>query len=285
MMENQVGPPSNTVANAYYYRSLRATALLAGALKNTEKASSLNLRADKMAAVFQKKFFDRARKLYIDGEGSDHASLHANMFPLAFGLVPAEFQSYVADFVESRGMACSVYGAQFLLEALYESGRPEAALALMTAKTERSWSHMIDLGSTMTLEAWDEKVKPNLTWNHAWGTAPANIISRYLLGVRPLTPGYGKMIIEPQPAGLIWINGKVPTPHGPVEVSYRNRELEVTIPDGTVADIVLTRMSFPGDSVLINDQPASVVSEAKFRAIRDLASGYYRITFPAEKHR
>ncbi len=117
------------------------------------------------------------------------------------------------------------------------------------------------------------------------GTAPANIISRYLLGVRPLTPGYGKMIIEPQPAGLSWMKGKVPTPHGPVEVSYRNRELEVTIPRGTVADIVLTRMSFPGDSVLINDQPASVVLEAKFRAIRDLASGYYRITFPAENHR
>ena len=34
---------------------------------------------------------------------------------------------------------------------------------------------MIEVGSTMTLEAWDAKYKPNLTWNHAWGAAPANI--------------------------------------------------------------------------------------------------------------
>ena len=32
----------------------------------------------------------------------------------------------------------------------------------------------------MTLEAWDLKYKPNADWNHARGTAPANIIARYM---------------------------------------------------------------------------------------------------------
>ena len=28
---------------------------------------------------------------------------------------------------------------------------------------------MIRVGSTITLEAWDNKFKPNQDWNHAWG--------------------------------------------------------------------------------------------------------------------
>ena len=34
------------------------------------------------------------------------------------------------------------------------------------------------------------------SWNHAWGAAPANIIPRYLVGVRPLTAGFSKVLIK-----------------------------------------------------------------------------------------
>lgn len=39
---------------------------------------------------------------------------------------------------------------------------------------------MIDQGSTITMEAWSLKAKPNQDWNHAWGAAPANLLPRYL---------------------------------------------------------------------------------------------------------
>ena len=100
-----------------------------------------------------------------------HCSLHGNMFPLAFGLVPEPYKAKVADFVQSRGMACSVYGAQYLLEALFGADKDDYAIQLMTAKTEHSWWHMMEMGSTMTLEAWDTPSKQNLDWNHAWGCA------------------------------------------------------------------------------------------------------------------
>ena len=51
---------------------------------------------------------------------------------------------------------------------------------------------MLDVGSTITMEAWAAKYKPNLDWNHAWAAAPANIVPRYVLGVRPLSPGSQK---------------------------------------------------------------------------------------------
>jgi alpha-L-rhamnosidase len=238
----QIGPEVNTVVNAFYYHALREMGLLARALKKDGDASSFEAKAKQVYESFNRTFFDPTRGVYIDGEGSTHASLHANMFALAFGLTPDERVAKVADFVQSRGMACSVYGAQYLLEALFKAGRDDYAVQLMTAKTKRSWWHMIELGSTMTLEAWDAAFKPNLTWNHAWGSAPANIISRYVLGVRPLEPGYKRILIAPQVDSLKWVKGKVPTAVGPVVLNIANADafrLEVDVPASADASISL----------------------------------------------
>jgi hypothetical protein len=109
----------------------------------------------------------------------------------------------ISAFIKEKGMACSVYGAQFLLEALYNAGEDETAFQLMTSRGDRGWAHWIyDLHSTITLEAWDDKYKPNQDWNHAWGAAPGNIIPRYLMGIRPMTPGFEKILIKPAPASL-----------------------------------------------------------------------------------
>ena len=140
--------------------------------------------------------FDPARGLYRDGEGTDHASVHANLFPLAFGLVPAEHAAGVSAWLASRGMACSVYAAQYLLEGLFEHGDGAQALALVTAATDRSWRHMVESGTTITWEAWDQKYKPNQDWNHAWGAAPANLLPRFVLGAQPLAPGWRRARIQ-----------------------------------------------------------------------------------------
>ncbi|MES2440322.1 MAG: alpha-L-rhamnosidase C-terminal domain-containing protein [Verrucomicrobiota bacterium] len=273
----QVGPEVNTVANAFYHQALRCTARLASALKKDGEARDLEAKAEQIRTAFNATFFDPKRGIYVDGEGSAHASLHANMFALAFDLVPSERRSKVADFVESRGMACSVYGAQFLLEALYQSGREDHALGLMTARTERSWWHMIELGSTMTLEAWDANAKPNLTWNHAWGAAPGNIISRYVLGVRPLEPGYPEILIAPQPGTLKWARGKVPTPHGPVGVSWRNEGLEIEVPPGSTARVVLPGPAAPGGKVSVDGKTVDAELKNGSLVIGGLAAGRHVI--------
>jgi hypothetical protein len=187
----------------------------------------------------------------------------------------------VADFVQSRGMACSVYGAQFLLESLYLSGKSDDALALMTADTPRSWAHMMDLGSTMTLEAWDPSVKKNLTWNHAWGAAPANIIARYLLGVRPLEPGYTKVLIAPRPGTLKWMQGKVPTARGPVRVAWQSNpaSLDLDIPTGATARVVLPSPAAAGKAVSVNGRSILPKLENGALIIEPLGSGHYRIGF------
>jgi hypothetical protein len=218
--------------------------------------------------------------LYLDGEGSRHSSQHANLFALAFGLVPAERRPAVAAFVASRGMACSVYGAQFLLEALFDHGMAQQAMALMTADNDRSWTHMIErVQSTLALEAWDTKYKPNLDWNHAWGAAPANILPRKLIGVEPLEPGFTKILIQPRPGNLAWAEGKVPTVRGPVSVRFEKTagsfSLKVEIPAGTTAKLGVPNGH--GGQVSLDGKPVRGVVSGDTLFIDQVSAGRHEL--------
>ena len=238
--------PVNTVVNAFHCHSLWLMANIATATGKTDDAADFNAAAAKASATFNAKLFDPETGLYVDGEGTNHSSLHANMFPLAFGLVPADRRAKIIAFIKSRGMACSVYGAQFLLDDLFDNGQGNYALELMTAPGDRSWRHMVEnVGTTLTLEAWDDKYKPNEDWNHAWGAAPANLLPAKVLGVEPLAPGYSKALIWPRCAavgvpGLAWARGKVPTVKGPIEVDWKKSasgfRLSVNLPPGVTAE-------------------------------------------------
>jgi len=230
----------NTVVNAFYYHDLKLMKLIAEALDEKEDAQYYQIKAENAYQVFNDKLFDKEREVYVDGLGSEHASLHSNMFALAFDLVPEEHQHSVIEFIKSRGMACSVYGAQYLLEGLYKHGGTDYGYELLTSvDNDRNWWNMIRQGSSMTWEAWDQKYKPNLDWNHAWGTAPLNIISRYVWGIRPTKPGYQEVCIKPHLNPLEFADVRVPTRLGLIEGNYQSGEkwdsYELVIPDGMQA--------------------------------------------------
>lgn len=242
--DGYVFAPINTVVNAFHYRALTLMSRMAAAVDRADDAQRLRSRAARVYESFNARLFDRAKGIYLDGEGVNHSSLHSNMFALAFGLVDDKKKPSVVEFIKSRGMACSVYGAQFLLEALYGVDEDETALRLMTNEGNRSWPHMVyDIGSTVTLEAWDPKFKPNLDWNHAWGAAPANVIPRLLVGVEPIEPGFRTVRVRPRIAGLSSVSAEIPTVRGGIKVSVERDEmryrLRCAIPANTTAMIHL----------------------------------------------
>jgi hypothetical protein len=100
----------------------------------------------------------------------------------------------------------------------------------MSANGDRSWVGMIDFGSTISMEAWSVKAKPNLDLNHAWGAVPLNIIARYVLGITPKEPGFSEISIRPQLGGLKHVKGTVPTVAGPVTVEATPDRLMFAVP-------------------------------------------------------
>lgn len=234
----------NAVVNAYYFGALGAMEKISKSIGRKEDAKRYARQMEILRRAYYKQFYDERRGLFHDGDTTLHCSLHTNMFALAFGLVKPADRPAVARFCESRGMACSVYGAQFLLDALYENGLSDYAYTLLTSTRKRSWWNMLRMGSTITTEAWDNVFKPNLDWNHAWGAAAGNIIVRRLLGIRPTAPGFASVVIQPEPGALKEVNATVPTVRGPIAVHFLNPgdgtfTLDMDVPDNVEASVIL----------------------------------------------
>eukprot|EP01065_Artemidia_motanka_P024845 TRINITY_DN29764_c0_g1_i1.p1 TRINITY_DN29764_c0_g1~~TRINITY_DN29764_c0_g1_i1.p1 ORF type:complete len:1083 (+),score=269.43 TRINITY_DN29764_c0_g1_i1:53-3250(+) len=195
-----------------------------------------------------------------------HQAWHSSVFALAFGLTDGDEAAANAtfDYVASRcltgaahgdplqhndsewvpaggsggntaahsGMPGNVAMGQNALEAMYtrtgDHGR--SALRLIVSNGTNAWLSMLRQGATSTMEAWVRKEKPNLSWSHPWATAPANVVPRFLFGVRPLLPGHAKVVVMPQPGALPYGTVKVPTVRGPIHVSFQQRLDERELP-------------------------------------------------------
>ena len=263
--DGYVFTPINTVVNCFFYRNMEIMAEFAKILhKNEDEAEFIEL-ARKSKLSINTKLLDKNTGVYTDGEGTSHASLHANMMALAFNIVPKENQKKVVDFIKSRGMACSVYGAQYLLQGLYNAGEANYALELMTATNDRSWMNMIQKGSTMTLEAWDMKYKPNSDWNHAWGAAPANIIPMNMWGIQPKVAGGSIVSIRPQLSTLSASSIEVPMLMGNVKASYErpnktSQLYHIELAANVSAELYLTYG--PNDVVLLNGEKVNLTFDS-----------------------
>ena len=253
----------NTVINALHLHTLRLMSEMAAALGKPAEARHYAQLRESTLKEFQARLFDSSRGIYVDGIGTDHASQHANLFPLAFGLVPEGAQESVTKFVISRGMACSVYAAQYLMEGLFAHEAGAAALDLILAPGDRSWRHMVESGTTISWEAWDLKYKPNQDWNHAWGAAPANILPRFVLGVEPTEAGWHTIRVRPSTGSLTQASGKIPSPHGPLFVAWTHTDsfkLNLTLPSGISAQLELPATA-DSTEVLLNGQPVAAVRD------------------------
>ena len=111
------------------------------------------------------------------------------------------------------------------LEALCRMGLQQSVLPEIKAY----WGGMLRQGATTFWEKYTpgEKGAEHLAMYgrpygkslcHSWGAAPIYIIGKYLLGVRPVKPGYEEYVVQPTKGGLEWMEGDVPTPFGKIHV-------------------------------------------------------------------
>ncbi len=84
---------------------------------------------------------------------------------------------------------------------------------------------MLDEGATSCWETFPGFEKGRLTRSHChgWSAAPAYFLGAYVLGVRPLAPGFARTLISPSLGDLRWAKGSVPTPHGRIDIRAERR--------------------------------------------------------------
>ncbi|WP_343528943.1 family 78 glycoside hydrolase catalytic domain [Sphingomonas sp.] len=273
--------PVNTVVNAWQVAALNALSMIGTTIGRAAEAHSLSAVAARMRTAMNTHLLT-PEGIYRDGSGTEHCSQHATAFAIALGIADDGAARTGAAALARQGMRMSVYGAQFLLEALYRGGQPDAAMALMTSHDDQSWLAMLDRwGATIVMEAWNPMLKPNTTFSHAWGTAPANLIANALAGVTITEPGARRLRIAPQPGALGRFEAKVPTIRGPVGVTWRREGaplLTLEVPPNVRADVAMA-LPVPGMQAARISGPDGVRSVpiiGDLLRYDDLPAGHYR---------
>ena len=144
----------------------------------------------------------------------------------------------------------------YLLEALAKGGHYTEAMRLISDY----WGRMLDLGATTFWEDFNyvdaknaariDEIVPEGKFDihadggawcyvglrhsfcHGWASGPTAWLSRHVLGVVPVEPGFRKVLIDPNLGDLEWAEGTFPTPYGLIEVRHRKN------PDGSVSSEV-----------------------------------------------
>ncbi len=159
----------------------------------------------------------------------------------------------LAQLVRKNGYRVSTgfAGTPFITHALTDTGHLEDAYRLLLEEECPSWLYPVTMGATTVWERWDSmlpdgSINPGemTSFNHYALGAVADWMHKVVGGIRPLEPGYARILIAPQPgAGIDWARTSLATPAGQVRVDWRMVDgrlaVEATVPAGVSADVDL----------------------------------------------
>jgi hypothetical protein len=148
--------------------------------------------------------------------------------------------------VEQHGysMTAGDVGYRYLLQALAQGGRSDVIYRMINQDDKPGYGYMLKKGETSLTESWDANL--TTSHNHFMLGQITEWFYKDLAGidVDPAGPGFGKIIIRPNPVGdLTWVQASYESIHGPISVRWeRNGErfiLRTTIPANTTATVFL----------------------------------------------
>ncbi len=142
---------------------------------------------------------------------------------------PAE---HMAFDVERNVVAAQPFFSHILHDAIVRVGRRD----LIPSRCMKWWPQ-IERGNTAFEEYWNARPGTGSRC-HAWSATPTYDLTTWVLGVRPVAPGYARATIAPRFGPLMHLEGRVPTPHGAIEVKLdHDRGGEIALPDGVTANV------------------------------------------------
>lgn len=234
----------NTVVNAYNERSVRDLGRIAEVLGRTDEAAELTAVADRSRDAIVEHLFDPEVGAFRDGVDVDHHALHASVYPLHFGIVEdEEVAAAAAQHLVDRGIRGNIFSAAFQVSALFDHGRADDAVDLLTSEGMYSWWNMIQLGAGTTMETWDPSLKSNTTYSHPAGASPTYLVPTGLFGIEPIEPGHHRFSVEPRPGGIDHAQLRLPTISGAVEAAFDHDDdrfvHDLEVPANTTAELTL----------------------------------------------
>jgi alpha-L-rhamnosidase len=188
--------------------------------------------------AIRKLCWNKTYGLIADTPAHKHYSQHANILGVWLDVIPREQQKDVLTKILSlsdQGFTSPVpvpdmtkatyYFRFYLARAVEHAGMGDQYLQLL-----KPWRDMVALGLT----TWAEQPEPTRSDSHAWSAHPNFDFLTIVAGVRPKSPGFSTVSIQPHLGLLRKVVSAVPTPKGMIEVNYASKDpgvsAEITLP-------------------------------------------------------
>jgi hypothetical protein len=219
--------------NLYLKEAMRSYAWMLRQGGDILKAADIEERISDLGQAIHRNFWNPNGDCYcniLDGEEKKGRSELTQILALCEQIVPEELQAgLVDDLIERRFVPCMLSAAYYRLKASLAGGRK--ARAWTDSLLCETWSTMAFTGSSTMWEteggAADFDYAGSLC--HGWSALPIYYHQAVNLGITPISPGFSEFEIAIYPSRLYAAEGKVPTPHGSISISWRKESLGLSI--------------------------------------------------------
>ncbi|MBE8721617.1 alpha-L-rhamnosidase-related protein [Sphingobacterium pedocola] len=229
-----------------FCRSLETMALCADLLQEQDDKVLYAKEAASLKAKIFDYYWNPAKNAFvhsrIDGVQTDNVTRYTNMFAIFFDYMSKEQQQGIKSSVllnDNVQKIMTPYMRYYELEALCVLGEKDFVMKEM----KDYWGGMLKLGATTFWEEYNPAKSGADHYSmygrefgkslcHSWGASPIYLLGKYYLGVKPTAAGYQSYDIEPYLASQEWMEGKVPTPAGEIDLYVSKNKIKVQSPVG-----------------------------------------------------
>jgi len=277
-----VSTPKELIATALYARCAEVMAKMAQALGKIQDAAAFDDLQRSIRGAFRKKFVAPDGTIGSDSQGGYALALAYDL--LEPKQVRQAADKLVAAIVKRGGhISTGMVTTHLLLPALSKAGRTDAAYRLLAKTTFPSWGYFLNMGATSMWERWDGKTEkgfhpdPMNSFNHSNLGTCTEWFYRTVLGIDAAEPGFGKLLLKPEPGGnLTWARGYYDSPHGRIGSDWKIENGQflwtVRIPANTTATVYVPTKDAAGVSE--SGTPATQADGVKFLRMEDGAAVY-----------
>ena len=250
VVPNHAPVPCDLVGTAYFAHTTSLLTKIAGLLGHKDDARRFQKLHAQIVVAFQKAY------VTPDGRVVGHCQT-AYLLALAFDLLPSRLRqkafAHLVDLVEARNchLTTGFVGTPLLLPVLTRFGRTDLAYKILLQEDYPSWLYTVRNGATTMWERWNSYTKEEgfgpvgmNSFNHYAYGAVGEWMYGVIGGIRPLAPGFKKILFAPEPGdGITSAETSLPTPHGLAECCWRvcgrTMVVDVTVPEGVRAELRL----------------------------------------------
>jgi len=219
--------PREFISTALFAHCADVMSRMADALGRKAEAAEYRQHFANVRDAFQKKFIAADGTMGSNSQGG-------YVLALAYDLLTEEQARQAADkliaAIEKKDghLSTGMVTTHLLLPALSKAGRTDAAYRLFEQTSYPSWGYFLKMGATSMWERWDAKTEKGYhpdgmnSFNHANLGTCTEWFYRNVLGIDAAEPGFGKLLLKPEPGGnLTWARGYYDSPHGRIGSDWK----------------------------------------------------------------